>query len=315
MSLPNPESMACPVCGGELKPLYETAHRGAPWMHRCVGCGFCVTSPMPPGLEEVYEDTYTASAEQEQKNRRLAPDYLRKLRPFLPAGKFRFLEVGGSHGWLAEYVREALGVEVLLLEPGRSAVAVANQRGLAAQAGFIEKFQPEQPYDVVCAAHVIEHVNDIHTFFAACQRALKPGGVFILLTPNAAAWKLAKFKRQWGWAVPDSHTLFLSPESAKKLLEQHGLEPVEIRGCRPDIAHYPFFLMRWLAERRARRARRASSGDPASAGGAAQPARRGGWKRWLTRPLVWSEYLLLRCFDWFFGKQRLDELLVVGRKR
>jgi SAM-dependent methyltransferase len=272
--------------------LYRTALASAPWMYRCAVCGFCQASPLPVELGGEYEDAYTASAEAERKNRRLAPDYLRKIRPHLPPSPFRFLEVGGAHGWLAQAVREKCGADVLLLEPGRSAVAAAQSRGLPAQVGYLESFQSAQPFDVLCAAHVIEHVADAGKFFAACQRVLRPGGTLILMTPNAAAWKLARFRHLWAWAVPEQHTLFLSADSAVRLLARHGFQPVAIHSVCPAFAHYPFFVARWLAEWRARHALSCL--------------------RWFTRPLAMVEFVLLRCTDAWHGIDRADELLIVG---
>jgi SAM-dependent methyltransferase len=241
-----------------------------------------------------YEDAYTASAEAERKNRRLAPDYLRKIRGHLPSAPLRFLEVGGAYGWLAQGVRDACGAEVLLLEPGRTAVAMAQGRGLTAQCGRLEGFAAEHPFDVLCATHVIEHVASVESFLTACHRVLRSGGTLLLLTPNASAWKLACFRDRWAWAVPGQHTLLLSAEAAARLLAKCGFSPLVIRGMRPAFAHYPFFLARALAEWRARH-------------GAA-------WLRWFTRPLALAEFALLTGVDALYGNARADELLIVARK-
>jgi SAM-dependent methyltransferase len=277
-----------------MQPLYRTRLDGQPWMQRCAGCGFCAVWPLPARFGEEYEDAYTASPEAERKNRRLAPDYLRKIRPHLPAPPFRFLEIGGAHGWLAQLVRDTCGAEVVLLEPGRTAVATAQARGLAAQCGWLDDFVAERPFDVLCAAHVIEHVADAAAFFRACHRALRPGGTLLLLTPNAVAWKLACFGTRWAWAVPEQHTLFLSSGAAGRLLARAGFSSVVSRGMRPAFAHYPFFLAQALAGWRARH-------------GAA-------WLRWFTRPLALAEFALLVGADALYGSKRADELLIVARK-
>lgn len=257
-------------------------------MHRCPTCGFCAASPLPAGTGAPYEDAYTSGSEAERKNRRLAPDYFAKIRPHLPAPPFRFFEVGGSHGWLAQQVRDECGAEVLLLEPGRSAVASARARGLTAECGFVESFSPGKSFDVLCAAHVIEHVADADTFLGACRRALRPGGMLILLTPNADAWKFACGGRAWAWAVPGGHTLFLSAEAARRLLGRHGFELVTVRACTAGLPHYPYFLARWLAEH--------------------------GVPRAIRLPFVAVERAILWLADAFLGKTRADELLVVAKR-
>jgi len=271
-----------------MQPLYRTRFAGEPWMQRCPACGFCAVRPMPAGTREVYDDAYTSGPAAEQKNRRLAPDYFDKIKARLPLPPFRFLEVGGSHGWLAQRVRDECEAEVLLLEPGRSAVAAAQARGVKAEVGFLESFDTVQPFDVLCAAHVIEHVADIDRFLAAAHRALRPGGMLLLFTPNAEAWKLAWFGRAWAWAVPDGHTHFFSADSARRMLKRHGFEPQSIEVCAAGWPYYPYFLVRWMAEH--------------------------GVPRVVRLPFVIIERAVLALADALIGKTRADELLVIAQR-
>jgi len=253
---------------------------------------------MPPELGDEYEDAYTAGAEASRKNRRLAPDYFRKIAPQLPSAHFRFMEVGGSHGWLTQLVQERCGADVLLLEPGHTAVEAARVRGLAAKAGFLEDFQPDLPFDVLCAAHVIEHVSDLGRFLDACRKVLRRGGKLLLLTPNATAWKLQRFGAAWAWAVTEQHTFLLSSDAARRLLDQHGFYPGEIRAHPAAFAHYPYFIARKLSELRAH-----------------WPALLRKAAGLLTRPIALAEYGLLRSIDSCIRSDRADELLIVATRR
>jgi SAM-dependent methyltransferase len=280
-----------------MEKFYQTRMLELPWMHRCPNCGMCMVSPIPAALDDDYDDAYTAGAAADRKNRRLAPDYLRKIAPHLPGGRWRFLEAGGSHGWLAEAVRDRFGADVLVLEPGKSAVAAAVARGLNARVGYLENFGPEKPFNVVCAAHVVEHVQRIDSFLEACGRVLQPGGKLILITPNAGAWKLARFGATWAWAVPEQHTHFLSPASARGLLRRHGFDRIQVIALTPGFAHYPFFVARKLADFRS-----------------AWPAAVSTTVGILTRLVALAEYLLLRVFDSCFHRNAADELLIVASK-
>jgi SAM-dependent methyltransferase len=293
-----PDAPSCLACSAGMIPLYRSAFGSCSWMYRCPACALCRVLPPPAHARRIYEEAYTASADAARKNRRLAPDYFRKLLPFIPGKTCAVLEVGGSHGWLSELLRDRTGVRVTLLEPGHSAVESAKQRGLDAHCGFVEDFEPGHPFDLVCAMHVVEHVDDVDAFLAACARVLRPGGTLFLLTPNADAWKLEHFKQRWAWAVPDSHTLLLSAKSMQRLCARHDLEVKISRGVRPAFAHYPFFVARWFAERRA-----------------LLPAMLGRLLGFVTRPLALVEFVLLNILDIAFGESRADELLVVAHRK
>jgi len=280
-------------------------------MVRCPKCGFCSVQPAVQHATRRYTEIEAIDSAAEWKNFLLTADYLEKIEPHLPDERIRFLEVGGAYGYLAERVLADYRAEVLLLEPSPAAVAVAIDRGVPAQTGSLESFAPTEPFDVVCAAHVIEHASDARAFLTAAARVLKPGGTLILLTPNADAWKLALTQRAWGWAVPLEHTLFFSKRAAEKLLPACGFAAPVVQPLVPSIVHYPFFLIRWLAEWRAAQSTAAPS--PAPSSGTGGPPRRGLLRR-LMRPLVWAEFALLRLADFFAGSPRRDELLIVAQK-
>lgn len=276
-------------------------------MFRCPACGFCAVQPTVRQATQRYEEIAAGDAGSERKNLLLTADYLAKIAPHLPNEPFRFLEVGGAYGYLAERVSRECQSEVLLLEPSPAAVKAAKARGVNAETGSLESFTPPQMFDVVCAAHVIEHVADARAFLLAAARVLKPGGTLLLLTPNASAWKLALTKRAWAWAVPLEHTLFFSQRGAEKLLPGCGFSTPAVQPLVPSIVHYPFFLIRWLAERR-------TPPPPSTTPAATATAPRRGLLRRLSRLVVWAEFLALRFVDFFAGSPRRDELLIIARK-
>lgn len=90
-------------------------------------------------------------------------------------------------------------------------------------------------YDVVTSMEVIEHVTDPATFIAELVRHLKPDGLMLLSTPNrtpASRLFLVEAAERLGQVPRGTHDWdqFLTPEELTELLEDAGLEVVEIQG-------------------------------------------------------------------------------------
>jgi SAM-dependent methyltransferase len=90
----------------------------------------------------------------------------------------------------------------------------------------------EGTFDLVLAAHVIEHVRDGVGFFIECSRVLKPGGCLVLFCPSERSLSLS--------GMPFRHDLFCSlsffddpthlgrpysPQSLFRLAKYTNLEP------------------------------------------------------------------------------------------
>ncbi len=70
------------------------------------------------------------------------------------------------------------------------AVRVAQKNGIKARLGDVEKKwnYPDNYFDIVIASHIIEHVVNPDQLILEAKRVLKKGGLFIVATPNLAAW-------------------------------------------------------------------------------------------------------------------------------
>lgn len=298
-------------------------------MFRCGGCGLCFAhpAPSPEQLAAMYDDNYTASADSAQACRNVAPIYFRKIAAFLPREDgFRFLEIGGSYGFLPALVQARTGAEGTLLEPGATAAQNAGALPIKVVQGYAEEYTPAEPFDVVFAAHVVEHVPDLERFFRACHRLLRPGGTLLLLTPNAAAWKLASFGAGWSWSAPSEHTHLLTRESARLICERVGFDLVATKTAVPSWRQYPYFLTRQLSFLLTRLIGRTPAVRPIAmtpeadarvACGPVTQSRKPGWKHYVRRSgrvILWAEYLSLSIVDRVFGLKRADELLIVARR-
>lgn len=70
------------------------------------------------------------------------------------------------------------------------AVKIAQKNGVKARLGDAEKKwdYPDNYFDIVIASHIIEHVVNPDQLILEVKRVLKKGGLFIVATPNLAAW-------------------------------------------------------------------------------------------------------------------------------
>lgn len=109
---------------------------------------------------------------------------LNRLRPYLPAGKLRILEVGAAQG-RALIALSRLGHDVYGIEPYTPAIKVADMLAAAENVkidireGRAEKIPFDaRSFDLILAFAVMEHVQDIEQSLREISRVLKPGGIF-----------------------------------------------------------------------------------------------------------------------------------------
>jgi SAM-dependent methyltransferase len=155
------------------------------------------------------------------------------MRGVVPAGRpLTVLELGSGEGaMLGRLVRDGhrvTGVDPRARAVPGAAVHVGDFAAVADEEGWEERF------DLVIAIHCLEHVDDLPQVLARVHRALRPGGTFYALTPNASSEGLRLLGSAW-WMLEDpTHRQFVSPTSARLLLERSGMVDVRTRPVRLD---------------------------------------------------------------------------------
>ncbi len=204
---------------------------------RCTSCGFVFMDPPPDAvmLKALYDDTYHGASESyftkvDAKLRR-SRGRIKRIRRLLPDGDAQgrtFLDIGCNGGFMVEAAREA-GFAATGIEPDAAAVAWAREHfprstyinGLLEEAGL----DPAQ-FDAAYCSEVIEHAPDTNRFVAAIARALRPGGVLYLTTPDIDHWRRPRDIEKWDAFCPPSHCLYFNPRNLTQLLAKHGLTVV-----------------------------------------------------------------------------------------
>jgi SAM-dependent methyltransferase len=149
-----------------------------------------------------------------------------------PAGA-PVLDLGCGRGEALALLGER-GIPARGVDSSARMVALCRERGLdAAEGDLFETLAavPEASLGGVVSFHVIEHLPAaaLDRLVRLAYRALQPGGVLILETPNPLSLVVAA--RNF-WLDP-THQRPVHPESLKLLYELAGFEPVERLDLRP----------------------------------------------------------------------------------
>jgi SAM-dependent methyltransferase len=228
---------ACPLCGAAPRPWFV---KGGRPIARCSACRLVF---VPGGLARTEAGTTIYEAERpvflsdgnenyyldDESNLASARDKLRWLRRFAAPGG-RLLDVGAGFGHFLEAARpeyDATGLEL-----GPAAVAHARKRfSVSCEVGSIYALPAalHGSFDVATAWDFIEHVPDPLGALAAMRKALRPGGLAFLSTPDAGSLAARLLARHWHYLDPVQHIVLFDRRTLGQALERAGLVPLAWR--------------------------------------------------------------------------------------
>jgi 2-polyprenyl-3-methyl-5-hydroxy-6-metoxy-1,4-benzoquinol methylase len=106
----------------------------------------------------------------------------------------RLLDVGSGAGSWAPRLREAGAGELVALDPAAAAIEQANERYDRAVVGTLESAQlvdlGGEPFDVIVAADVLEHLVDPWRALRTLRTWAAPGAVLAVSVPNMRFYRL-----------------------------------------------------------------------------------------------------------------------------
>ena len=137
------------------------------------------------------------------------------------------LDVGCGAGILVDALREA-GYQADGADSAPAAIEYArrHKRGRFFQAdGRRLAFRADVSYDLIAAAHVLEHIRDPLEFLDSLREYLRPGGYLYIETPNLDSHAPAGWRRLVGGVLhsPD-HRVVYGPDGLRRLLDRAGFE-------------------------------------------------------------------------------------------
>jgi 2-polyprenyl-3-methyl-5-hydroxy-6-metoxy-1,4-benzoquinol methylase len=235
---------SCPACGSA--PASRAIEVRSYEIRRCRSCA-SLWVVNPPGEDELaalydgqgyfqnpdfgaseaggYHGYLDYLSDREHIERKFA-EVLAHVEAQVPTGSL--LDVGAGIGLMVS-AAGARGWDAIGLDLNEWAVGIArDELGEDVRHGTLGDGGLEgRSFDAVTMMDLLEHVADPARTVAEAARALRPGGVLAVLTPNAGSWVSRVLGRRWPELirVPE-HLILFSARGLGRLLEENGYEVI-----------------------------------------------------------------------------------------
>lgn len=209
---------------------------------RCDACGHMQLDRFPTEAELDAEYAKAASddyVEEEAGQRASAAMLLEKVERY--AGPGRLLDLGCWVGFLMAEARDR-GWDPVGIEPSTFASEYARERlGLDVRTeNLFTADLPAQGFDVVLLGDVLEHLTRAGDALEHVSGLIRPGGVLVLLLPDAGSRVARAMGRRW-WSVIPTHIHYFTRDSAATMLRRHGYEPLYV-GTDPKAFTWRYYF-------------------------------------------------------------------------
>jgi methylation protein EvaC len=219
-----------PIANGFLSPdQYKDEYFYELRVAFCPDCGMVqLVEQLEP--EKMFHENYaffsSTSARMATHFKQLADllmkDYLKSPNPFV-------VEIGSNDGIMLQHFANA-GLRHLGIEPSRNVAREAINKGIQTVCRFFDEsvageiLAEHGPADVFVGANVMCHIPNLQSVVAGIKILLKPNGLLIFEDPYLGDIVEKKSYDQ----IYDEHVFYFSVKSISHLVEQHGLEVVDV---------------------------------------------------------------------------------------
>ena len=228
---------SCPVgCTAPFETTDMVLPEGA--LLRCTACGQLASqiteNAYHHSMRAFDNEAFNLPGERESQRRfKYARRRLLRARRLLGTTSEapRLLDVGCSRG---DFVDAALrlGFAAEGIEPAPHIAAAARGAGRNVHTGLLEEQKfADAHFDVVSLFEVIEHLRAPLPLLAECRRILRPGGVLIISTGNAASWTAYAMKGHWDYFQIEKdagHISFFNPRSMALVASRAGFDVADL---------------------------------------------------------------------------------------
>jgi 2-polyprenyl-3-methyl-5-hydroxy-6-metoxy-1,4-benzoquinol methylase len=251
----SPNRLQCPICGQASSPYRQQYDI---WIRQCCICGhqFTDVTDQPERLH----GRYTISAATNSVARRVALAlraqgryYGRLLARHMPPG--RVFDIGSAAGFILAGLQDS-GWHVRGLEPD---VVMANhaclQVGVPVAAMTLHEVSnlttgladSSAPYDLITMVQVVAQLKDPHQVLQMAADATKPGGFWLIETPDRDCFIARLCGQHWPEYCPPDVLHWFSSRDLQQLVGQFGLRLVA-QGRPSHWISSVGMRLRWLSQ-------------------------------------------------------------------
>ena len=213
----------CRVCGGVFRTTFNRGHVSYGRCAACRSVNKILTKEEYHSLNPTYDPGDLIASDAADILDRLGVKgkirFLRKLLrgSALQPEKMKLLDVGcGTGAYLL--AAQALGITGRGVEPSESHSRIGRERfGLDITTGYLLPQEMSERFDIVILSHVIEHIYEPGDFLARLATVLAPGGVLVIVTPNAASPLAMLAGPAWSMLAPVDHVTLLGPRGLLRI--------------------------------------------------------------------------------------------------
>jgi len=149
------------------------------------------------------------------------------------ADKGRYLDVGCNKGFLLSVALgrgwDVYGAEIVpeLTVPFGNTYKEYRDHIFSGRFCDVRPNFENNMFDLITAIDVVEHFEDPVADFAGIYEVLKPGGVFVVQTPEAACNEAKELMDKWGALKPLEHIHLFTSDNLKTFSNRFGFEKYE----------------------------------------------------------------------------------------
>lgn len=230
---------SCPLCkGSNIKERFTCKDRFATneefEVMECQGCGFVFTQGIPDEKEiGRYYESQTYISHSNTKKGLLNKVYhcvrsimLRKkvnlIERLTLLQNGRILDYGAGTGYFARAMEKA-GWDVTAIEKSPQARELAQKEfGFTMHPETYLTQLGDKEFDVVTLWHVMEHIQELDTFWDELYRIIDDTGIAVIAVPNCKSYDARHYKENWAAYDVPRHLWHFTPTTIMRWGERHG---------------------------------------------------------------------------------------------